>query len=113
MAETIKYSFEVRPLPNEDGNGYLVTFPDLPGCMSDGDTIEEAIANAMDAEHSWIETAKEFGDAIPEPGQYSGKWVQRVPKSIHARLAARSAAEGVSINAMVAAFIAEGLGKQN
>ena len=66
MAETIKYSFEVRPLSDEDGKGYLVTFPDLPGCMSDGETIEEAIANAMDAEHSWIETAREFGDVIPE-----------------------------------------------
>ena len=113
MAETIKYSFEARPLSSEDGKGYLVTFPDLPGCMSDGETIEEAIANAMDAEHSWLETAREFGDPIPEPGQYSGKWVQRGPKSIHARLAARAAAEGMSINAMVAAFIAERLGKQN
>ena len=58
MAETIKYSFEMRPLSNENGKGFLVTFPDLPGCISDGETIEEAIANAMDAEHSWIETAR-------------------------------------------------------
>ena len=50
---------------------------------------------------------------FPSQGQYSGKWVQRVPKSIHARLVTRAAAEGVSINAMVAAFIAEGLEKQN
>lgn len=56
---------------------------------------------------------REFGDAISEPEQYSSKWVQRVLKSIHARLAARAAAERVSINAIVAAFIAEGLGKHN
>jgi antitoxin HicB len=68
MSGTTKYPFEVRPLSSEDGKGYLVTFPDLPGCMSDGETIEEAIANAMDAEHSWLATAREFGDAVPEPG---------------------------------------------
>lgn len=73
MSQTTKYPFEVRPLSNESGGGYMVTFPDLLGCMSDGETMEEAIANAMDAEHSWIETAREFGDAIPGPGRYSGK----------------------------------------
>ena len=55
-------------MSDENGGGYLVTFPDLPGCMSDGETIEEAIANAMDAEHSWLATAREFGDAVPRPG---------------------------------------------
>jgi antitoxin HicB len=111
MAEATKYPFEVRPLAGEEGGGYLVTFPDLPGCMSDGETIEEAISNAMDAELSWLETAKAFGDPVPEPGHaYSGKWLQRVPKSIHARLAARAAQEGVSINSLVASFIAQGLG---
>ena len=37
------YSFEIRPLSEEDGGGFLITFPDLPGCMSDGETPEEAI----------------------------------------------------------------------
>ena len=113
MAEKTKYPFEVRPLAEEEGGGYLVTFTDLPGCISDGQTIEEAIANAMDAEHSWLETAREFGDAIPEPGHsYSGKWLQRVPKSLHARLSARANQEGVSINSLVSSFIAQNLGKK-
>ncbi len=113
MAEKTKYPFEVRPLAKDEGGGFLVSFPDLPGCMSDGETIEEAIANAMDAEHSWIETARQFGDAIPEPGHtYSGRWVQRLPKSLHARLAARAGQEGVSINSLVASFIAQGLGQK-
>ena len=68
MSETIKYSFEIRPLSDENGGGYLVTFPDLLGCMSDGETIEEAIANAMDAEHSWLAAAREIGDSVPRPG---------------------------------------------
>jgi len=105
--------FEVRSLAPEDGGGFIVTFPDLPGCTADGDTIIEAISNAMDAEESWLATAREFGDPIPPLGQnYSGKWVQRVPKGIHARVAAMAAKEGVSINALVASFIAEGLGQK-
>ena len=112
MAETT-YPFEVRQLSSEDGGGFLVTFPDLPGCMADGESIVEAISNAMDAEESWLATAREFGDQIPAIGQsYSGKWVQRVPKNVHARVAAMARREGVSINALVSSFIAEGLGRR-
>ena len=111
MAETT-YPFEVKQLAREDGGGFLVTFPDLPGCMADGETILEAITNAMDAEASWLATARAFGDPLPAVSQsYSGKWVQRVPKSVHARLASLARREGVSINTLVASFIAEGLGR--
>ena len=111
MAETT-YPFEVKQLAREDGGGFLVTFPDLPGCMADGETIMEAITNAMDAEASWLATARAFGDPLPAISQsYSGKWVQRVPKSVHARLASLARREGVSINTLVASFIAEGLGR--
>ena len=112
MAETT-YPFEVKQLAREDGGGFLVTFPDLPGCMADGATIMEAITNAMDAEASWLATARAFGDSLPAISQsYSGKWVQRVPKSVHARLASLARREGVSINDLVASFIAEGLGRR-
>lgn len=113
MAETT-YPFEVKQLSQEDGGGFIVTFPNLPGCMADGETIMEAISNAMDAEESWLTTAREFGDTIPvidHQSSYSGKWVQRVPKSIHARIASLANREGVSINSLVASFIAEGLGR--
>lgn len=69
MAETT-YPFEVRPLAPEDEGGFLVTFPDLPGCMADGGTIVEAISNAMDAEESWLATAREFGDPLPPLSQH-------------------------------------------
>jgi antitoxin HicB len=114
MEELIKYPFEVRPLSEKEGGGYLISFPDLPGCISDGETIEEAIRNGMDAVRARMETAKEFADPIPEPGgsQASGRFVQRIPKSLHARLAARAKQEGVSMNSLVAAIIAESLGKR-
>ena len=105
------YPFEVRPLPADEG-GYLITYPDLPGCMSDGDTVEEAIANGRDAVLSWIRTAEEFGDPIPVSGS-SGepvRFVQRLPRSLHAKLIARAKADGVSLNTMVVALLAEGVG---
>jgi hypothetical protein len=49
MIPDVPYRFTVRPLPEEEGGGYLIEFPDLPGCMSDGETIEEAITNGIDA----------------------------------------------------------------
>jgi antitoxin HicB len=54
MATRLDYPFQVRPLTEADGGGYLVEFPDLPGCLSDGETIEGAIANGADALRSRI-----------------------------------------------------------
>jgi antitoxin HicB len=106
------YPFSIRHLAQEDGGGYLIEFPDLPGCMSDGETIDEAIDNGKDAVNAWIETAKEINRPIPNPGELegqSGKWVQRVPKSIHLRLVNRAREEGVSLNTLVITMLAESL----
>ena len=62
-----QYPFNINKLPDEEGGGYLIEFPDLPGCISDGETIDEAIANGKDALSCWIETAKRYGDEIPQP----------------------------------------------
>lgn len=69
MATGLDYPFTVRPLTAEEGGGYLIEFPDLPSCLSDGATIEEAIANGADALRSWIETARELDDPIPPPSR--------------------------------------------
>lgn len=107
------YPFTVRPLAADEGGGYLIEFPDLPGCISDGETVDEAIANGMEAKQAWLAVAREEDRAIPEPGgQMSGKWVQRVPKSLHSRLVERAEREGVSLNMLVVSLIAEGLGKR-
>jgi len=63
----LRYPIIVQPLPVEDGGGFIATVPDLPGCMSDGETPEEAIANVQDAIAAWIEAAIELGRTVPEP----------------------------------------------
>jgi antitoxin HicB len=106
------YPFTIRPLSQEDGGGFLIEYPDIPGCMSDGETPAAAILNGKDALKSALRTIREFGDPIPKPGSFSassGQWRQRVPKSLHARLVARAAREGVSLNMLVTALLAEGL----
>lgn len=109
----VAYPFEVRPLSKEEGGGYSIYFPDLPGCWSDGATPEDAIENGRDALQSWLAVAQEFGDGIPRPfSAVSGRFVQRVPRSLHARLIARAKAEGVSLNTLVVSLVSQGIGKQ-
>nr|VFJ64272.1 MAG: antitoxin HicB [Candidatus Kentron sp. DK]VFJ67304.1 MAG: antitoxin HicB [Candidatus Kentron sp. DK] len=112
MKQIMDYPLELRPLAENEGGGWLVSFPDLPGCMSDGQTPEQAMANGKDALAAWLRAAEETGREIPSPGQKpSGKFVARVPRSLHARLTARARQEGVSMNALVSAFLAESLGR--
>lgn len=65
----LTYPVIVSPLPEADGGGFVATVPDLPGCMSDGDTPEEAVANVLDAIETWLEAAQDAGLAIPAPSR--------------------------------------------
>lgn len=112
MKDLTLYPFEVRPLASEEGGGYLISFPDFTECISDGETPEEAIHNGMDALRETIAALEDLGLPVPAPGSggdYSGEFIQRVPRSLHARLAARARQEGVSLNALVTTFLAESL----
>ncbi|SHF61601.1 Predicted nuclease of the RNAse H fold, HicB family [Kaistia soli DSM 19436] len=64
------YPIVIEPLSDEDGGGFLATVPDLPGCMSDGASPEEAVANVQDAIVSWIEAAQDLGHAVPAPSRH-------------------------------------------
>jgi predicted RNase H-like HicB family nuclease len=61
------YTIIIEPASVEDGGGYLAFVPDLPGCMSDGDTYEQAALNVAGAIESWIEAAVEMGRPVPVP----------------------------------------------
>ena len=113
MSKLTDYPFEVRPLSSEEGGGYLISFSDFAECISDGETIAEAMENGQDALKATIAALKAKKLPVPAPnsgGVASGKFVARVPKTVHAQLATRARAEGVSLNALVLTFIAQGLG---
>ncbi len=114
FANIDKYPFTIRPLSGADGGGYLIEYPDLPGCHSDGDTPEQAIVNGRDAVRSYLLSCKKHGDPMPKPSSpvsSSGQFRVRMPKSLHARLVAQAEREGVSLNMLVVAAAARALGQ--
>ncbi len=115
------YAHIISPLSAGEGGGYLITFPDLPGCVSDGETEAKAVENGRDAFIAVVSALADMGRDIPAPSfspddatvpGASGKFVARVPKSIHAKLTTRAKVEGVSLNTLVLTLIAEGLGRR-
>jgi predicted RNase H-like HicB family nuclease len=63
----LDYAVIIEPLAAEDGGGFVATVPDLPGCMSDGETPEAALSNVRDAINAWIEEARALGRAVRAP----------------------------------------------
>lgn len=117
QAGGVEYRFTIRPLGADEGGGFLIEYPDLPGCVSDGETIEEAIANGRDAKAAWITAMREAGRPVSPPGAdpaegYSGRWVLRTPKSLHRRLAEQAKRDGVSLNTLAVTLLAQGIGER-
>jgi len=116
------YSHVVSPMDAADGGGFLFTMPDIPGVMADGTTVLEAIADGREAFIATVSAMEDMGQEIPAPvfnandftpASASGKVLARLPRSMHMQLTARAKTEGVSLNALVLALIAEGLGRRN
>lgn len=94
-------SYRMEVVEDKDEGGYVVSYPDLPGCISCGETIESAMQNALDAKRAWIEAALEENIVIQEPDSlenYSGQFKLRIPRSLHKSLAEHSKREGISMN---------------
>jgi antitoxin HicB len=105
------YRLTVRQLSKDEGRGYLVEYPDIPGCMSDGETIEAAIANGREALRDCIEVFRETGRPIQNRLRLRRRnGGNDYPRTLYAKLTAHAGAEGVSINSMVTAIIAEAVG---
>jgi predicted RNase H-like HicB family nuclease len=97
----LPYHIVIQHLNDESGAYYFATVREFDGCMSHGDTYAEAFENIREAMEGWIETKIANGFPVPEPideSQYSGKFVLRLPKTLHARLAQEAEKEGVSLN---------------
>lgn len=94
-------SYRMEVVEDKDEGGFVVSYPDLPGCISCGETIESAMQNALDAKRAWIEAALEENIVIQEPDSlenYSGQFKLRIPRSLHKSLAEHSKREGISMN---------------
>ncbi len=110
----LPYPFSIRPLTVEEGGGYLIEFPDLPGCMADGETIEEAVREGKDALRSWIETMRDLrGEIPPSPAEAHGsvddQALVRVPRPLHRLLAKRARTQGVSPDALATTLLDDSL----
>ena len=111
----LNYPVAIERISEEDGGGFFASIPLLPGCMSDGGTLEEAYDNIEDAKKEWLMSMLERKMNIPEPAdqeEFSGKFLVRLPKSLHRTLAQISKREGVSLNQYVANALAYSAGRK-
>lgn len=105
----LKYTTQITEIALEDGGGYLIEIPLLKGCVSDGETIAEALDNIKEAKEEWFKYMLENNLPIPEPtdvSKYSGKFVVRIPKTLHKTISEQSKLEGLSLNQYVANSLA-------
>ena len=106
--KTIEYymalPYRMEIIPDQEEGGYTVRFPDLPGCLTCCDSLEDLTASANDAKKAWFEAAIDEGIAIAEPDdeesitKYSGQFKIRIPKSLHRSLSVHAKKEGISMN---------------
>jgi len=111
--QDLSYTREI--VRNSDGT-WFARIVEFPGCMTEGETAEEALSNLEDAMALWIEVRLEDGDSIPEPTStdaYSGKFLVRVPKGLHRELARRAELSGVSLNQYVSVALALTVGEKS
>ena len=96
---SLPYRLEI--VPDSAEGGYVASYPELSGCITVGNTLEETVAHVLDAKREWLNAALEDGIEIKEPvslDDYSGQFKLRIPKSLHRSLAEHSKAEGISMN---------------
>lgn len=111
MKQSLNYyldlEYTVRLKKNSDGS-FFAEIEELPGCMTEGDTEEEALKMIEDARRGWLEVALNRGLTVPEPipDEFSGKFNVRVPKSLHRKLVYKAKEEEVSLNTLVTTTLA-------
>lgn len=97
----LPYNYIIKPIQDESGSYYYARILEFDGCQSTGDSFEEAYNNLRDAMKGWIEAKLDGGFEIPLPigyDNFSGKFVVRIPKTLHYRLSIEAEQEGVSLN---------------
>jgi antitoxin HicB len=113
LKELLSRKYPIELIPDNDEPGYVAIHPDLEGCMAQGETADEAVAQLNAARELWIRTRFEDGLPIPEPKdneEYSGRVLLRMPPWLHAKAAHVAKHQGVSLNQLLVSAIAERLG---
>jgi antitoxin HicB len=108
VEDYLKLPYTRELIPEPEG-GWFVRIKELPGCISQGETPEEALAMISDALRGWLEVSLASGDPIPEPREeeeFSGKFMVRLPRSLHKRLVELAQEEGVSLNQYISTILA-------
>jgi len=111
MNKDLNYYLELQyttRLKRNSDDSYFAEIEELPGCMTEGDTEEEALVMIEDAKKAWLETALARKLHIPEPtlDEYSGKFNVRLPKFLHRQLAYKAKQEHVSLNTFITTTLA-------
>ncbi|MDR3673255.1 MAG: toxin-antitoxin system HicB family antitoxin [Holophaga sp.] len=107
-------TYGFRVVWSQEDDAFVATCPEFEGVSGFGPTQEEALAEAKVSLELAIETYLAEGWELPRPETmqaHRGQFLARVPPSLHARLAQRAADEGVSMNSLVLAYLAQGLGE--
>lgn len=97
----LPYNIIIQPINDESGSYFYARVLEFDGCQSTGETFEEAYENLKEAMEGWIEAKLEGGFEVPLPVGYddfSGKFLVRIPKSLHYKLSVEAEQEGVSLN---------------
>ena len=116
LEEYMKMPYKLEIIPDTEESGYVASYPELPGCITCGKTIANAVANAEDAKKAWLTAAIEDGIEIAEPetaDSYSGQFKLRLPKTLHKTLAEDSKKEGVSMNQYCVYLLAKNSEKEH
>jgi antitoxin HicB len=103
-------------IPDTEEGGFVAEVLELPGCISDGDTPEEAYRNLQEAMEGWIATAIDHDQPIPEPvgdREYGGHFPLRISTELHRAAALRAIQEGISLNQWFAKAIAAQVAGEN
>ncbi len=104
--------YRVEIIPDEEEGGFALRCPELPGCITCAETMEEGLTMLEDAKRCWLTAALEDGFPIPEPVRledYSGQFKLRIPRSLHRQLARRSSEEGISMNQYCLYLLSKGV----
>ena len=109
----LKQPYSRLLIPDEESGTYTAQILEFPGCIAQGDTVNEAYERLEKAASAWIQTVLDLGQDVPPPAsiyEYGGKVALRLPKSLHRQVANAAERDGTSLNQFIVAAVAEKVG---